>query len=136
VRGVQWRGKWVVGYLLVLLGRRGREKEQVQARDTAAVRWRPAGALVAVALAEEDSRGGEQDRGMGRATRGVRPSRRWHRGGARVAVGGAGSRRQRAKRVGGARGRKRGEGPRGSFWNFQKSQGPYYKVRFLSDPKS
>jgi hypothetical protein len=27
VRGVQWRGKWVECYLLVLLGRRGREKE-------------------------------------------------------------------------------------------------------------
>jgi hypothetical protein len=50
---------------------------------------------VVVALAEEDSRGEEQARGRGRATRGVRPSRRWRRGGAGAAVGGAGSRQQR-----------------------------------------
>jgi hypothetical protein len=48
-----------------------------------------------MAFAEEDSRGEEQDRGRGRATRGVRPSRRWRRGEAGAAVGGAGSRRQR-----------------------------------------
>jgi hypothetical protein len=39
--------------------------------------------------------GEEQDRGRGRATRGVRPSRRCRWGGAGAAVGGAGSRRQR-----------------------------------------
>jgi hypothetical protein len=50
---------------------------------------------VVVAFAEEDSRGEEQDWGRGRATRGVRPSRRWSWGGAGTAVGGAGSRRQR-----------------------------------------
>jgi hypothetical protein len=61
-RGVRGKGKggeWVEYYLLVLLGRRGREKEQARARGTAAARWRPAGARVAVALAEEDSRGGK-----------------------------------------------------------------------------
>jgi hypothetical protein len=71
--------------------KRGGE-EQVRAHDTAASRWRLAGVRVAVALAEEDSRGGEQDRGRGRATRGVCPSWRWRRGGARAAVGGADSR--------------------------------------------
>jgi hypothetical protein len=50
---------------------------------------------VVVALAEEDSRGEEQDRGRGRVMRGVRPNKRWRRGGAGVAVGGAGSRWQR-----------------------------------------
>jgi hypothetical protein len=50
---------------------------------------------VAMALAEEDSRGEEQARGKGRATRGVRPSRRWRWGGAGAAVGGAGSQQQR-----------------------------------------
>jgi hypothetical protein len=65
VCGVQRRGKWVECYLLGLLGRRGREKEQARVRNMAAARWRPAGALVAVALVEEDSRGGEQDRGKG-----------------------------------------------------------------------
>jgi hypothetical protein len=60
--------------------------------------WQPAGALVAVARAEEDSKEGEQARGRGRATRGVRPSRRWRRGGVRAAVGGADSRRQRGSR--------------------------------------
>jgi hypothetical protein len=50
---------------------------------------------VVVAFAEEDSKGEEQDRGRGRVTRGVRPSRRWRRGGAGVAAGGAGSRQQR-----------------------------------------
>jgi hypothetical protein len=82
---------------------------------TAAARWQPAGALVAVALVEEDSRGGEQDRGRGRATRGVRPSRRRHWGGARAAVGGAGSQRQRVSRAGGARGRGKGKGSQGSM---------------------
>jgi hypothetical protein len=80
VRGVQGRGKWIEYYLLVLLGRRGREKEQARVRNTAAVSWRPAGARVAVALAEEDSRGVEQDRGRGRATRGAARSWRWRWG--------------------------------------------------------
>jgi hypothetical protein len=63
-------------------------------RATAAARCRPAEALVAVALAEEDSRGGERDRGRGIPTRGVCPSRRWRRELARAAVGGADSQRQ------------------------------------------
>jgi hypothetical protein len=50
---------------------------------------------VVVALVEEDSKGEEQDRGRGRAMRGVCPSRTWRRGGAGAAVGGARSRRQR-----------------------------------------
>jgi hypothetical protein len=79
--------------LLVLLGRSGREEEQARARDTAAARWRPAAARVAVALAEKDSGGGEHDPERGRVTRGVRPSRRWRRGEAGAAVGGAVSRR-------------------------------------------
>jgi hypothetical protein len=59
VRGKGMEGKWIECCLLVLLGKRGREKEQAWARDSAAARWWPAAALVAVALAEEDSRGGE-----------------------------------------------------------------------------
>jgi hypothetical protein len=119
-RGARGKGKggeWVEYYLLVLLGRRGKEEEQAQARDTVAVMWRPVGARVAVALAEEDSRGGKQDRGRGRATHGIRPSSRWRRGGVRAAVGGADSRWQReAEEQRGARGgrRERG-GPRDSF---------------------
>jgi hypothetical protein len=97
VHGKEKGWKWVKCCLLVLLGRRGREEEQALARDTAAARWRPAAARVAVALAEEDSRGGEQGWGRERATRGVRPSRRWRRGGAGAAVGGADNRRQRGK---------------------------------------
>jgi hypothetical protein len=50
---------------------------------------------VVVAFVEADNRGEEQDRGRWRATRGVRPSWRWRRGGAGVAVGGADSQRQR-----------------------------------------
>jgi hypothetical protein len=55
----------------------------------AAARWRPAAARVAVALVEKDSGGGEQDQERGRVTRAVRPSRRWRRGEAGAAVGGA-----------------------------------------------
>jgi hypothetical protein len=123
VRGVQRRGKWVECYLLVLLGRRGREKEQARARDMAAARWRPAGALVAVALAEQDSRGGEQDRGRGRATLGVCPSRRWRRGGVRATVGGAGSRRQRGSRAGGRQRKKKGKRKPGVDVKFHKLPG-------------
>jgi hypothetical protein len=115
VRGKGKGGEWVEYYLLVLLGRRGREEEQARAQDTAVVSWRPAGARVAMALTEEDSRGGKQDRGRGRATRGVRPSRRWRRGGVRAAVGGADSQRQReAEEQRGARGGRRRGGVRGT----------------------
>jgi hypothetical protein len=108
-------GEWVEYYLLVLLGRRGREEEEARARDTEAARWRPAGARVAVALAVEDNRGGKQDRGRGRAMRGVRPSRRWRWEGVRAAVGGADSWWQReAEEQRGARGRRRERGVRGT----------------------
>jgi hypothetical protein len=113
-RGVRGKGKggeWVEYYLLVLLGRRGSEEEQAWARDSAAARWQPTGARVAVALVEEDSRGGKQDQGRGRVTRGVLSSRRWRRGGVRAAVGGTESRWQReAEEQRGARGRRREEG--------------------------
>jgi hypothetical protein len=62
-----------------LVGRRTEAKRECSVRATAAARCRPAEALVAVALAEEDIRGGKQARGRGRATRGVRLSRRWRR---------------------------------------------------------
>jgi hypothetical protein len=123
VRGKGKGGKWIGCCLLVLLGRRGREEEQAPARDTSAARWRPAAVLVAVALAEEDSRGGKQDRGKGRATRGVRPSRRWRRGGVRAVVGGADSRRQReAEEQRGARGRRREGGSEGLVCKNRKSR--------------
>jgi hypothetical protein len=65
--------------------------------------------------------------------RGSRPSRRWRQGRPRTAVSGRAEGKQRSSK--GARGRRRGEGPGGSFWNFQKSKGPYCKVRFPTDPK-
>jgi hypothetical protein len=65
VRGKEKGREWVEYYLLVLLGRRGREEEQARAWDTAAARWRSVAARVAVALAEKDSRGGEQDQERG-----------------------------------------------------------------------
>jgi hypothetical protein len=122
-RGVCGKEKgreWVEYYLQVLLGRRGREEEQARARDTAAARWQSVTARVAVVLAGKDSRGGEQDQERGRATRGVRPSRRWRRGGVRAAVGGADNRRQRVEQgsrgIEGARGRGREEGVRRTRW--------------------
>jgi hypothetical protein len=100
-------GKWDGHRLEKLESRRIEARRACSARATAAARCRPAEALVAVALAEEDSRGGEQDWGRGRAMRGVCPSRRWRRGGARAAVGGADNRRQRgAEEQRSARGRR------------------------------
>jgi hypothetical protein len=57
--GCTWQGekrwKWIKYELLVLLSIRGREIEPARVRNTAAVRWRPAGARVVVARAKEDS---------------------------------------------------------------------------------
>jgi hypothetical protein len=116
--------EWNGHELEKLESRRIEARKGCSARAIAAARCRPAEALVAVALAEEDSRGGKQDRGRGRATRGVFPSRRWRRGGARAAVGGADSRRQSrgAEKQRGARGRRREGGPRDLFAKIEKSR--------------
>jgi hypothetical protein len=58
-------GNGLCAVLLVLLGSRGKEEEQAQAWNTAAVRWRPSGARVGVARAGKASRGGKQGRGRG-----------------------------------------------------------------------
>jgi hypothetical protein len=114
-RGKGKRGKWIECGLLVVLGRRGKEEEQTWARDTAAARWRPGGAQVGVARAGKASRGGKRDRGRGRPTRGVCSSRRWRRGGAGATLSGADNRRQGSRGAEqGARGRRRGEGVRGT----------------------
>jgi hypothetical protein len=125
VHGKEKGWKRIEYKLLVLLGRRGREEEQARGRDTVAARWRPAAARVTVALTEEDSGGGKQDRERGRVTRGGRPSRRWCWGRARVAVSGASAGgRGQSRGAEDARGRRREGGPRDSFGKIEKSKDP------------
>jgi hypothetical protein len=87
---------------------------------------------------ETGQQGRKQDQDRGRVTRGGRPCRRWSgSGGTATAGGDALHRRQRGQSRGAedARGRRKEGGSEGSAWNFQKSQGPYCKVRFPANPK-
>jgi hypothetical protein len=91
------------------------------AHATATASCRPGGIRVGVA------RGGKGQQGRAGAaagvqvTRGVCPSRRWRRGGARAAVGGADSRRQRG-RVGVPEEEEEGGGSEGLVCKNRKSR--------------
>jgi hypothetical protein len=71
-------------------------------------------------------------------TRGEGGSRRWsgsgrHSGGGEVLCT-VGTKEQESRGVPEEEER-RGGGSEGSLWKYQKSQGPYYKVRFSANPK-
>jgi hypothetical protein len=88
------------------------------------VRWRAAELLGSVARAREGQRGGARAVAGIQVTRGVCPSRRWHRGGARTMVSGADNQWQRKQRsrAGRQRKKKREGGPRDSFAKTEKSR--------------
>jgi hypothetical protein len=106
------------GHELEKLESRGIEARRgvLGADATVMASYRPGGVRVGVAHAGKGKQGRAGAVADVQVTPGVCPSRRWRRGGARAAVGGADSRRQReAEEQRGARGRRREGGPRDSF---------------------